>query len=171
MDLKIVQEDGTPVASGEYGQIHVRGPSVMQGYLGLEQFAPDAWFDTGDLGFEYDNRVYVTGRIKDVLKRGAESFTATVVEVIAEEALNLRTGRAAAFACPRPDIGKEEIVLLVESRNWDDEQARSVAAAVTRELGLQIDVIRNAKGGRLPRTSSGKLMRQKAAALYQEGMV
>ncbi len=94
-----------------------------------------------------------------------------MLEAVAEDALNLKTGRAAAFACPRPDIGKEEIVLLVESRLWDDEKARTVAAAVMRELGLQVDVIRNAKGGRLPRTSSGKLMRQKAAALYREGLV
>lgn len=169
MDVEIVKDDGTLVATGDPGRIRVRGPSVMQGYLGLKPFADDAWFDTGDLGFERDGNLYVTGRIKDVLKRGAESFPATVVEAVAEDALNLRTGRTAAFACPRPDIGKEEIVLLVESRDWGDQDARTVAAAVTRELGLQVDIVRNARGGRLPRTSSGKLMRQKAAALYREG--
>jgi acyl-coenzyme A synthetase/AMP-(fatty) acid ligase len=36
-------------------------------------------------------------------------------------------------------------------------------------LGLQIDVIRAVEGGRLPRTSSGKLMRQMIAAQYREG--
>ncbi len=171
MELQIVDEAGSPVATGTQGQIMVRGPSVMQGYLGLDSFAPEAWFDTGDLGFETAGRIYITGRTKDVLKRGAESFPATVVEAIAEDALGLRTGRAAAFSSQRPDIGKEEIVLLVESRDWGDEQVRSVAAAVTKELGLQVDVIRNVKGGRLPRTSSGKVMRQKAAALYREGLV
>lgn len=171
MELQIVQEDGSPVSGGEHGRLHVRGPSVMKGYLGLDDFAESSWFDTGDLGFEVGGNLYITGRIKDVLKRGAESFPATVVEVVAEDALNLHTGRAAAFACPIPDIGKEEIVLLIESRQWDDDLARKVTSAVTRELGLQIDVIRNAKGGRLPRTSSGKIMRQKAAALYREGLV
>ena len=171
MEVRIIDEAGTPVAEGDEGHIHVRGPSVMQGYLGLEQFAPDDWFDTGDLGFVESGRVHVTGRVKDVLKRGAESFPATVVEAVAEDALKLGTGRAAAFACTRPDAGREEIVLLIESRNWDDTQARIVGAAVTSELGLQVDIIRNAKGGRLPRTSSGKLMRQKAAALYREGLV
>lgn len=171
MEFRIINEEGAEVTPGQTGFVHVRGPSVMRGYLGLEQSAPDAWFDTGDLGFMENNRLYVTGRVKDVLKRGAESYPATVVEAVAEDALNLKTGRAAAFACPRVDIGREEIVLLVESRNWDDGLARQVGAAVTRELGLQVDVIRNANGGRLPRTSSGKLMRQKAAALYREGML
>ena len=83
----------------------------------------------------------------------------------------MNTGRVAAFSSPRPDIGKEEIVLLVESRDWDDDRARLVAAAVLRELGLQADVIRAAIGGRLPRTSSGKLMRQLAAAQYREGLI
>jgi len=92
------------------------------------------------------------GRLKDVLKRGAESYPATLVETIAEEALGLRTGRVAAFASLRADIGKEE------------ENARMVSKAVVAELGLQIDVIRNAKTGRLPRTSSGKLMRQLTAS-------
>jgi acyl-CoA synthetase (AMP-forming)/AMP-acid ligase II len=169
--LRIADPQGEPVASGQEGRIMVRGPSVMRGYLGLEPFAEDAWFDTGDLGFERAGRLYVTGRVKDVLKRGAESFSASLVEAVTEDALGLRTGRAAAFTNPRHDLGKEEIVLLVESRAWNDVHARAVASAVATELGLQIDVIRNTRGERLPRTSSGKLMRQKAATLYREGLV
>ncbi len=168
---RIVDEDGAEIATGGRGYLHVRGPSVMRGYLGLEPFADDAWFDTGDIAFEADGRLHITGRVKDVLKRGGEMFPATVVEAVAEAALDLRTGRAAAFAHLRPDLGKEEIVLLVESRQWDDDQARVVAGAVAQELGLQVDVIRSAQGGRLPRTSSGKIMRQKAAALYKEGQI
>ncbi len=171
MEFQIVDQDGTKLGNGEQGHIQVRGPSVMKGYLGLEPFAQDAWFDTGDLGFVDDGRVYISGRTKDILKRGGETFPATVVEAVAENALNLSTGRAAAFSCVDAEADREEIVLLVESRNWDDDQARKVGAAVASEVGLQIDVIRNAKGGRLPRTSSWKLMRQQAAQLYQKGQV
>jgi acyl-CoA synthetase (AMP-forming)/AMP-acid ligase II len=171
IDMRILGTDSEPVPAGEEGRITVRGASVMRGYHGLESFAENAWFDTGDLGFEQAGRLYVTGRVKDVLKRGAESFPASLVEAVAEDALDLRTGRAAAFAIARADLGKEEIVLLVESRDWSDTHARTVASAVATDLGLQVDVIRNARGGRLPRTSSGKLMRQKAATLYREGLV
>lgn len=171
MELRIVNNGGVDVEAGEQGQIHVRGPSVMNGYLGLEPSAPGAWFDTGDLGFVADGRVYVTGRTKDLLKRGGETFPATVVEAIAENALDLSTGRAAAFTCFRHTAGREEIVLLIESRKWDDYEARIVGAAIATELGLQVDVIRNAQGGRLPRTSSGKIMRQRTAQMYQEGLI
>lgn len=169
LDVRIADAAGLALADGETGRILVRGESVMRGYYGLEPFAPDAWFDTGDLGFLSDGRIFVTGRVKDVLKRGAETFPASVVEAAAEAALALNTGRCAAFANRRDDADREEIVLLVESRDWDDARANLVACAVASELGLQLDVVRNALGGRLPRTSSGKLMRQKAASLYREG--
>ena len=171
MELRIVNNCDLDVEAGEQGQIHVRGPSVMNGYLGLEPSPTGAWFDTGDLGFVADDRVYVTGRTKDLLKRGGETFPATVVEAIAEDALDLSTGRAAAFTCFQLAAGREEIVLLIESRNWDDNQARVVGAAVASELGLQVDIVRNAQGGRLPRTSSGKIMRQRTAQMYQEGLI
>ncbi len=169
MEVRIAGEAGDALPEGAEGRVLVRGHSTISGYLGLPRFEPGGWYDTGDLGFLSDGWLYVSGRVKDVLKRGAESFTASMVETIAEDALELRTGRAAAFASFRPDLGKEEIVLLIESRDWDSDRARQVAGAVMQEIGLQIDVIRDVKGGRLPRTSSGKLMRQAAAAQYREG--
>lgn len=169
MELQIIDDEGVPVAPGSVGNLQVRGPSVMSGYLGMEPFAPGSWYDAGDLGFARNERIYITGRVKDLLKRGAETFPAALVEAVAEDALGLRTGRAAAFANLRDDIGKEEIVLLVESPDWSEERARDAAAAISQELGLQVDVIRNTRGARLPRTSSGKLMRQMAAMHYREG--
>ncbi len=171
MEVRIEESSGASADEGVEGRILVRGPSVIAGYLGLPRFPRDGWFDTGDLGFLKDGLLFVTGRTKDVLKRGAESFPASLVEAVAESVLDLRTGRVAAFANLRPDLGKEEIVLLVESRDWDDHRAREVAAAITNEFGLQVDVIRAVRGGRLPRTSSGKLMRQMTAAQYREGLL
>ncbi|MDA8584876.1 AMP-binding protein [Rhodobacteraceae bacterium] len=171
MEIEIQTADDEPLPDGTEGRIVTRGPSVIDGYLGLERFEKGAWYDTGDLGFQEDGFLFITGRAKDLLKRGAESYPATLVETVAEAALELRTGRVAAFAIFRADQGKEEIVLLVESRAWDDQQVRTVAAAVLSELGLQVDVIRPAKGGRLPRTSSGKLMREMTAKQYLEGTI
>ncbi|MEM1429597.1 MAG: AMP-binding protein [Pseudomonadota bacterium] len=171
MDVSIADEAGAPCADGVEGRVLVKGPSVISGYLGLEPFDPDGWLDTGDLGFLSGGRLYISGRVKDVLKRGAESFPAALVETIAESTLALRTGRVAAFANLRPDLGKEEIVLLVEAREWSNDHARRVASAVLGEVGLQVDVIRPAEGGRLPRTSSGKLMRPLTAAQYREGKI
>ena len=171
LTVQIADEGGATVAEGHEGNVMVRGTSVISGYLGHPRLAAGEWFDTGDVGVLRDGHLFVTGRRKDVLKRGAESYPATLVEAVAEEALGLRTGRVAAFTHLQADLGKEEIVLLVESPTWTDADARQVASAVLKELGLQIDVIRRVEGGRLARTSSGKLMRQLTAAQYREGLI
>jgi acyl-CoA synthetase (AMP-forming)/AMP-acid ligase II len=169
MEVRVVDADGRPVPDGARGLVHVRGPSVISGYLGLPPFEAGGWYDTGDTGFLEDGHLFVAGRIKDILKRGGESWPSHLVESVAEDSLELRTGRAAAFASFRSDLAKEEIVVLVESRDWTGDQARRVASAIMAELGLQVDVVRAVEGGRLPRTSSGKLMRQMIASLYREG--
>ena len=169
MEVKVVDDEGRPLREGGTGHVHVRGHSVISGYLGLPPFEAGGWYDTGDVGFIEDGHLFVSGRVKDVLKRGGESFPSHLVESVAEDTLDLRTGRAAAFASFRTDLAKEEIVILVEARDWSGDQARSVASAVMAELGLQVDVVRAVTGGRLPRTSSGKLMRQMIAAQYREG--
>ncbi|MEO7380966.1 MAG: AMP-binding protein, partial [Paracoccaceae bacterium] len=171
LDVQIIDHAGASVADGGEGNVMVRGTSVISGYLGQPRLEAGDWFDTGDLGVLRNGHLFVTGRRKDVLKRGAESYPASLVEAVAEVALGLRTGRVAAFTNFRADAGKEEIVLLVESPNWTDQSTRQVASAVLKELGLQIDVIRTPDGGRLPRTSSGKLMRQLTAAQYREGRI
>jgi fatty-acyl-CoA synthase len=169
MEVRVVDEDGHPLREGDTGHVHVRGHSVISGYLGLPPFEAGGWYDTGDVGFLQEGHLFVSGRVKDVLKRGGESWPSHLVESVAEDALDLRTGRAAAFASFRTDLAKEEIVILVEARDWSGDQARSVASAVVAELGLQVDVVRAVTGGRLPRTSSGKLMRQMIAVQYREG--
>jgi acyl-CoA synthetase (AMP-forming)/AMP-acid ligase II len=169
MQVQIADADGHALAEAEMGRVLVRGHSVISGDLGLPRFEDGGWYDTGDIGFMKDGHLYVSGRVKDVLKRGAESYPAHLVESVAEDALGLRTGRAAAFASFRPDLAKEEIVVLVEERDWSGDHARRVATAVMETLGLQLDVIRAVESGRLPRTSSGKLMRQLISAQYREG--
>lgn len=64
------------------GEIEVRGPNVMVGYLNLpdetaERFTEDGWFKTGDLGrFEYKRFLKITGRISEFFKTSSGKFVA-----------------------------------------------------------------------------------------------
>jgi malonyl-CoA/methylmalonyl-CoA synthetase len=77
IELRIANpEDGTPVAEGETGMIEVKGPNVFRGYWRnpektAEEFRPDGYFITGDLGM-IDERGYVSivGRAKDLIISG-----------------------------------------------------------------------------------------------------
>src|SRR5262249_56684118 len=52
--MRLVDEAGAPVPSGQEGEILARGPDCFVGYrdpaLNAEAFTPDGWFRTGDLG-------------------------------------------------------------------------------------------------------------------------
>jgi len=65
--------DGVDVRIGEGGEILVRGPNIMKGYLGKREASEavlgrDGWLHTGDLGeFDDDGNLVVTGRMKDII--------------------------------------------------------------------------------------------------------
>lgn len=71
-----------PAADDLDGEIEVRGPSVMLGYLNLPdetavRFTPDGWFRTGDVGkFEHKRFLKITGRASEVFKTSTGKFVA-----------------------------------------------------------------------------------------------
>jgi long-chain acyl-CoA synthetase len=72
MDLKICDEDGKELPSGEKGEIVIRGGNVMHGYWKNEaatlEAIKDGWLHTGDMGYmSNDGFLYVLGRFKSLL--------------------------------------------------------------------------------------------------------
>lgn len=72
VQVKVVTQDGHEAAAGEKGEICVRGPNVMRGYLknesATEETLRDGWLHTGDLGFlDADGFLTVSGREKALL--------------------------------------------------------------------------------------------------------
>jgi acyl-CoA synthetase len=85
VQVRIVGTDGEPLATGCAGELLVRGPEQMLGYLDpvANQAALDdaGWFSTGDVGVvDAAGFVTITGRVKDVINRGGEKFSARDIE-------------------------------------------------------------------------------------------
>jgi acyl-CoA synthetase (AMP-forming)/AMP-acid ligase II len=82
--LRAVRADGTVAGAGEEGELQVRAPQVMMGYVDTSLDAgafSDGWFRTGDLGVIDDaGFVRITGRLKDVIIRNGENISAKEVE-------------------------------------------------------------------------------------------
>lgn len=114
-EVIIAGSDGEPVATGEEGEIWVRGPGVMQGYWNdPEQTATtvvDGWLHTGDIGhFDADGYLYVDDRIKDLIIRGGFNIFPRDVE----DALLAHEAVTAAAVVGRPDEQRgEEVVAVV----------------------------------------------------------
>jgi acyl-CoA synthetase (AMP-forming)/AMP-acid ligase II len=85
-EVRIAGEDGAVLPAGEAGEIQLRGPNVMLGYLDdpeatRKAIEPDGWFHTGDVG-HLDERGYltITDRLKDMLTVGGFNVYPAEVE-------------------------------------------------------------------------------------------
>jgi crotonobetaine/carnitine-CoA ligase len=97
----------------ETGQLWLRGPGMMQGYLGHPSpFDEDGWFPTGDLARTDDaGRLYLAGRLKDMIRRSGENIAAVEVEevLLAHPAVRL----AAVVGVPDEVRGEEVAAYVV----------------------------------------------------------
>jgi long-chain acyl-CoA synthetase len=90
IEIAILDENDAPVAAGVIGQIAVRGPSVMKGYLndpdGTRRVMVDGWFKTGDQGYlSADNQLFMTGRIKDIINIAGIKVSPYEVEAVLDD--------------------------------------------------------------------------------------
>ncbi|MDQ0395338.1 fatty acyl-AMP ligase [Labrys monachus] len=175
-DIVIVDRAGSPVADRVIGRILVRGPSLMTGYVadaqaGTPAIGPDGFFDTGDLGYRFDGDLVVTGRAKDLILHNGRNIWPQDVEWAIEQLPGLRPGSVAAFAVETAD-GRDELTVLVEcslaAALERSGRRRDVATAIASSQGVAAHVVL-VRPGSLPFTSSGKLSRAGAKALYLSG--
>jgi fatty-acyl-CoA synthase len=128
-DVRIVDNDGKDVPTGEIGEIIGRGAAVTTGYFGNEEKTKEAfkngWFYSGDLGrFDEDGFLYISGRTKDMLISGGQNVFAAEVEnviVTNEKVLDCaviglpdeKWGElVTAVVVPKPDSGLTEGELI-----------------------------------------------------------
>jgi len=175
-EVEIRDEAGHPLPERRVGRIFVRGPSLMREYFGDPEatarvLSADGWLDTGDLGFLVDGEIVPTGRAKDLILLNGRNVWPQDLEWSAESEIEkLRSGDVAAFSVDR-DQG-EQLVVLVQARTSDPEARRAltedVAALLRARHGVEARV-ELVGAHALPQTSSGKLSRSKARALYLAG--
>jgi acyl-CoA synthetase (AMP-forming)/AMP-acid ligase II len=166
--VEIRDEDGIPVPEAVEGRIHVKGPSVMAGYLGRsEQPIVDGWLDTGDLGLLMDGELFITGRAKDVIVIRGQNHRPWEVERAADAVEGVRTGCSAAVG--DASEGPERLLLFVEARAPRPELAEQCKKAVQAATGLEAALVVVLEPGTLPRTSSGKIRRAETRKQWLAG--
>jgi acyl-CoA synthetase (AMP-forming)/AMP-acid ligase II len=176
--LRIVDREQRELPERRVGRVQVRGPSLMEGYFGLEgataRAVRDGWLDTGDLGFVADGELYLTGRAKDVLILRGRNHSPVEVEHAADSVSGVRTGCCAAASFMPEGADTEALIVMVEARKGlaPDrlvEVAEEVARSVLAATGLEADHVEVLEAGTLPRTSSGKIRRQEALRRWRSG--
>ena len=79
--------DGGPVDGGEFGEIVVKGPNVMEGYLhrpeATDATVRDGWLHTGDIGYvDPDGYFFIVDRSKDMIIRGGKNIYPREIEEV-----------------------------------------------------------------------------------------
>ena len=167
-DVEIRDPDGQPLPEQTEGRIHVRGPSVMAGYLGrTDQPITEGWLDTGDVGLLLDGELFITGRAKDVIVIRGQNHRPWEVERAADQVQGVRTGCSAAVG--DASEGAERLLLFVEVRDPGASLAEDCRRAVQAATGLEAALVVVLEPGTLPRTSSGKIRRQETLRRWLDG--
>lgn len=175
--IEIRNEQGQALPERHCGLIFARGPSLMTGYFGdpittQEVLSADGWLNTGDMGYLVNGEIFITGRQKDLIIINGRNIWPQDLEYLAEQQPAVRAEGSSAFAISGPD-GKEEVVLVIQSRESDTAKRAELIGHVKRlvraELGIScfVDLV---PPHTLPRTSSGKLSRSGARRAFIERM-
>lgn len=164
VSLRVVGFHGQEVGRGEEGELRLKGPQRMLGYvdarLDADAFDDDGWFRTGDLGVvDAEGNVRITGRLKDIIIRNAENISALEVE----DALfqHAAVHDVAVIGVPDPRTG-ERVCAVVVAEPGAELPTIEVLAAHCRAIGLatqkwpeRIEVV-----DELPRTPMGKVRKE-----------
>jgi acyl-CoA synthetase (AMP-forming)/AMP-acid ligase II len=176
-------ESKLPCDVGEIGEIWVKGQSIAKGYWKnpvetentfngrLSNTNEGPFLRTGDLGFIHDGRIYITGRIKDLIIIRGENYYPQDIEQLVENSHEfIRNGCGAAISINVND--NEELVIIYELKRKNyhnvhlEEIKDKIRSALFQKFGLQPHDIVLIEPSTFPKTSSGKLQRQKSKKLY-----
>lgn len=165
--MRLVDDQDNDVPAGTVGEIWVAGPTRMLGYwrcpAETARKIRGEWLRTGDLGkMDQDGRLYLSGRVDDIINRGGEKILPSHVECLLSEC----PGVANCTVVGVPDPVLHQVPVAVVERREDQAFSRSDAVAhLTANLPCYAVPKEYVVVDRLPRMASGKVDRKAALDL------
>jgi long-chain acyl-CoA synthetase len=160
-DIKLLNDDGEEVALGEAGEMFVKGPQVMLGYLNREEatndILQDGWLATGDIAkMDEDGFFYIVDRKKDmILVSGFNVFPNEIEEVAA---MHDGVLEAAAVGIPH-EVSGEVVKLFVVRKDENITESDVIAHCKSLLTGYKVPKMVEFKDD-LPKTNVGKILRR-----------
>jgi acyl-CoA synthetase (AMP-forming)/AMP-acid ligase II len=162
-DVKIVDDDGTEVPTGEAGEVWIYGPNVVVGYWGKPEATAasfvDGWLRSGDVGkLDEEGFLYLVDRAKDLLIRGGENISSVEVEAALFE--HPAVTDAAVIGIPHPVLGEEvgAVVHLAPGASATEDELK--AFVKERLAGFKVPVKIWFFDEPLPRNPAGKILKR-----------
>jgi malonyl-CoA/methylmalonyl-CoA synthetase len=172
--VRIVDNEGSDVATGEVGELLVKGDNVFKGYWRMpektaEEFTADGYFHTGDLArVDANGYVSIVGRAKDLIISGGFNVYPKEIESYIDKLPGV--AESAVIGVPHPDFGEAVVAVVVRTAaDTTLNEAAVIAALKDRIAGFKVPK-RVFLVSELPRNTMGKvqknLLREQHAGLF-----
>lgn len=165
LESKLVDEMGQDLAPGPdvVGQLCVRGPVVIKGYLNRPEATAesirDGWFNTGDIArIDEDGFVYIVDRAKDMVLRGGENVYCSEVETALYTHPDV--AECAVFGMPDERLGEEVAAAIVPAAGATIDEAALRAHLAERIAKHKIPARMWFLDEPLPRNANGKFVKR-----------
>jgi len=164
VEARVRTLDGIPVASGEIGELHVRGRNVMRGYyrapdLTAKVIDSEGWFNTGDLARFDGDVLHIVGRTKEMIIRSGFNVYPAEIEAV----LNSHKDVVQSAVVGRAVEGNEEVVAFVQLVQGSRAKAEDLASWIKPQLTAYKRPSEIIVLDALPATSTGKILKHKLA--------
>ena len=161
VELRIVDDAGVTLAAGEVGELLIRSPAAMDGYLGAAEetraVLADGWFRTGDLAtVSADGWVRIAGRKRERILRGGYSVFPQEIEAVLLAHPDVT--EAAVVGVPDAALG-EEVAAFVALRPGAGAGAQELVAFCRERLAAFKYPRRLSIVPALPRSATGKVLK------------
>jgi long-chain acyl-CoA synthetase len=161
-EARVVDETDRDVGRGEVGELIVRGPGVMKGYLhqpeATEETLRGGWLHTGDLARQdEEGYIYIVDRKKEMVIRGGYNVYPREVEEILYT--HPAVSEAAVLGVPHPDLG-EEVAALVVLRPGTNATPEEIRAFIKEKVAPYkyprlVKLVKE-----LPKSATGKILKR-----------
>jgi acyl-CoA synthetase (AMP-forming)/AMP-acid ligase II len=171
VEIRIVDEDGADVPTGDQGEIIASGPQLMKGYWQQEDATSETikngWLFTGDLGYKDDEGyIFLSGRAKDFIKRAGEMISPEEVEQLLMS--HASVDEAAIIGIPDETWGERVRAIIVLKQDQETtetdliEFSRKNLASFKRPESIVFS------SEPLPRNPLGKVLKRDLKQMYDQ---
>ncbi|PCJ20760.1 MAG: hypothetical protein COB02_00185 [Candidatus Cloacimonadota bacterium] len=157
-----------------YSEVFIQSNYMIDNYWNSnkQSILTEHFFNTQDLGFIYNNQLYICGRSSDlIISRGINLFPQEIEDFVSKQN-NIYSGRVVCIGDFDNKISTEKIILLFEVQNsYDNDYQKlenQITSKVYSKLGIIIDEIKAFPYKSLMKTSSGKVARLPNLELYKK---
>jgi len=172
--VRIVDDQDQLTAPRQIGALQFKGPSAMRSYYhnlaATQAIYHEGWLDSGDLAYQDQGEIYITGRKKDIIITAGRTIYPEEIEILVSNIAGVRKGCVVAFGVADAARGTEQCVIVVETHEQESAARQTMIETIITTVSHSIDIMPRQvvllAPRTIPKTSSGKLQRSACKQAY-----